>query len=1058
MENTLMRFSARSIGALAALFFVGAWAGGAEAATLTVCPSSCNYTKIQDAINFSTAGDTILVKSTYNSQNAPAIVNGQAGNVEIFPVNTSKYSSQLPCTTGIVPGFVCYPDQAIHITGEVDGSGNPTTTIAVTDNATKAAFVMNAKGGSLKNLKFIPLSASVTGLQRIIGAGKGGTCPANGSSNCHIDGFTIDNVVIDFSTSMANVVCNTDPEVKCQNGIDLLAHNVTINKVNIKGLPGNHVFVDGNNYTITNNTFDGRLSGVTRAWMAIGFGADEVVDGTVCKGIPVGYSIQNNSITGFRNGIHWCTGDGAIVKNNTITNIARQPIETAGSKNSQITTNTIVLNDITATGTVNTADSFKDAIGVAGNAFQTCSGNKVSGNTVTVASGIAAPNGVSVQNCANTEVSSNTLTNVGGSIIAVAEGATTTITLNTINNSANAATTGIGVTGSTSTSCSNSTISSNSIAMAAGLALPRGIAVQQCATTTISSNTLLNISGSGIDVSNSKTTQIRENIQNNANSAGDVGIGATGTTGTACTGLTISDNKVLGRSARDFKKGIAVQNCSAANVTYNEVRQFGDVQGAAIFVSNTGLSAISQTVIDGNTLVGGNGSGLYYQGIDVGGTELDQSIIRGNVVNDFAKDGIIVQNVKGKGVGAGAGNEVAYNSVRDVNKSGGANAAAFNLQNLNKTAIDRNMALLTTGTAGSTGYGFFLAGGTNLVGNCNTGASNGGGLFGIVAGTSFSNGDVDCRVGQHTRYSFGGDSRSDPTFYRQSTGQWFSKTTDGTDLGAITFGSPTSEEIAVPGSYVTVGTTDRAVYRFNEGTWYVLRSDNGQTLTDDLGDPSLGDIPVPADFDGDGKTDFAVFSVSTPNAEWRIKQSSNGKNPDGADSSAAVIWGCAACGDIAIPADFDGDGKADLAVYRRITGHFFVRSSITGLPFEVSVDDVQHNRGIPFGNPAFGDLPVPGKYTQSTKAELAVYRSFSGDFFIRKAADKTTQQTPFGNPGLGDIPTPADFTTAGRTNIAIFRRPESKFRILSSSDFVTVTEVPFTGLEAKDAPMTSRVR
>ncbi|MCX9081475.1 MAG: hypothetical protein OIN83_04695 [Candidatus Methanoperedens sp.] len=38
-------------------------AGSANAATLTVCPSGCAYSSIQKAINASSNGDTILVKS-----------------------------------------------------------------------------------------------------------------------------------------------------------------------------------------------------------------------------------------------------------------------------------------------------------------------------------------------------------------------------------------------------------------------------------------------------------------------------------------------------------------------------------------------------------------------------------------------------------------------------------------------------------------------------------------------------------------------------------------------------------------------------------------------------------------------------------------------------------------------------------------------------------------------------------------------------------------------------------------------------------------------------------
>ena len=107
------------------------------------------------------------------------------------------------------------------------------------------------------------------------------------------------------------------------------------------------------------------------------------------------------------------------------------------------------------------------------------------------------------------------------------------------------------------------------------------------------------------------------------------------------------------------------------------------------------------------------------------------------------------------------------------------------------------------------------------------------------------------------------------------------------------------------------------------------------------------DILAPADYDGDGKSEIAVYRPS--NGVWYFLQSSNGFK--------AIQWGIAS--DKVVPADYDGDGKFDIAVYR--DGVWYVqKSNGTG------------NIIVQFG--ISSDLPTSADYDGDGKADFAVYR------------------------------------------------------------------------------------
>lgn len=124
------------------------------------------------------------------------------------------------------------------------------------------------------------------------------------------------------------------------------------------------------------------------------------------------------------------------------------------------------------------------------------------------------------------------------------------------------------------------------------------------------------------------------------------------------------------------------------------------------------------------------------------------------------------------------------------------------------------------------------------------------------------------------------------------------------------------------------GRTDFAVQRFNgpgtSHTWFVLQSRDGfsaQTWGYQFPLGEGGDQPGLGDYDGDGKWDVAVvrrlLAPSSPNIFWYVLNSRDG-------SMTAQHWGI--LGDIQAPQDYDGDGKTDFAV-RRGSWFYILRSS-----------------------------------------------------------------------------------------------------------------------------------
>ena len=129
-------------------------------------------------------------------------------------------------------------------------------------------------------------------------------------------------------------------------------------------------------------------------------------------------------------------------------------------------------------------------------------------------------------------------------------------------------------------------------------------------------------------------------------------------------------------------------------------------------------------------------------------------------------------------------------------------------------------------------------------------------------------------------------------------------------------------------------------------------------------------------------------------------------------------------------ADFDGDGKTDISVFRPSNGYWYISKSSGGYSFlQWGLSD---------------DIPVPGDYDGDGKADLAVFRfSFSfkkTNWFVLKSSDNTLLSRKLGASGgvTGNEPTPNDYDGDGKTDFAIYITSDAlpspaTFRIVQSS-------------------------
>jgi hypothetical protein len=285
-------------------------------------------------------------------------------------------------------------------------------------------------------------------------------------------------------------------------------------------------------------------------------------------------------------------------------------------------------------------------------------------------------------------------------------------------------------------------------------------------------------------------------------------------------------------------------------------------------------------------------------------------------------------------------------------------------------------------------------------------------------GAAVSNFTCQGAGARETVLDFDGDGCADIGIWRSSTGMWgvlpsaarFAHASSQT----LWWGSATHGDVLVPEDYDGDRRADVAVWRPATGHWAILGSRSNFNPASAViqvwgsGAPAYQDVPVPADYDGDTRADVAVWRPGS--GQWLIWRSSN-------QSLLAVQWGSGAHRDVPVPGDYDGDGRADPAVWRPATGMWYALLSSTAY---LSHRAVQWGRG--------GDRPVARDYDGNGTVDVAVWRPSTGSWHVRAAQTFTINWG-----AAGDEPVPADYDGDGRADLAVFRPHTGVWHVLRST-------------------------
>lgn len=469
--------------------------------------------------------------------------------------------------------------------------------------------------------------------------------------------------------------------------------------------------------------------------------------------------------------------------------------------------------------------------------------------------------------------------------------------------------------------------------------------------------------------------------------------------GSAFTGNIGSGNGTGGSNGNGIR--LLPTAASTANITNstfsnNSGSAGASIQGVGIQAFTSGAGTLTGTW-DGLTVSGNTGTtGVGLALVPTGGAmnlTIRNTTISGNTAT-LSGGGLIVSN---SGATSGAASAITVvNSTISGNTANGAGGGAF----AESPAATGSMTLNCN----------FCTIANNRANNDNSGTDSGGGVArpgtGVVNLKNSVVGDNSVGTGGVGPDIFGTINSQDYNHIEDTSGGTVGGTTTNNGTGDAQLGALASN--GGPNQTHLPGGTSPVLNTIPNGVndcGSVVTNDQRGILRPAAGGCEKGSVEVSgailvrsrADFDGDGRTDVSVFRAAEGN--WYLKRSTSGP--------VTVAFGIPT--DVIVPGDYDGDNKADVAIFRADANaanpDFYVlnsgNSTITGASW-----------GIP------GDVPVTGDYDGDGKNDFSVFRPSNATWYIVNSAGGSVVE-PFGISG--DVPLAIDFEGDGKTNLAVYR-------------------------------------